>query len=168
MFSGAQKWKQEHKLPPKIKGACVKWDVKKGFGFLKRTDGLPDLYVHQRDVQKKGFRSLLEGEEVEFGVAAMDDGRLHAIRVTGPGGVDVKGMPNKRDQSDSEESDDDDAAGGASKGAKAGASADAAPVPVAKPKAALAFVPRVVARPKPPVKQKPKPPAPAAPPAPPP
>lgn len=124
------------------------------------------MYVHQRDVKKAGFRSLLEGEAVEFDVGAMDDGRLHAIRVTGPLGVDVKGAPHNRDDSD----DDEDSKAAASSADKPESSAAAAAAPPAKPKAAMAFVPRVVARPKPAVKPKPKPKpaaAAAAPPAPP-
>ena len=75
--SWAQKWKEEQKKPKKLTGTCAKFS-KKGFGFIKRDDGQADLYVHQRDVKKEGFRSLLEGEKLEFDVGAMDDGRLHA------------------------------------------------------------------------------------------
>ena len=117
--------------------------------------------MHQRDVKKEGFRSLLEGEKLEFDVAAMDDGRLHAVRVTGPGGADVQGMSRKELSSDEEEEEDTRGAGG--KAAKPAADAAAKPKPYLKP----AFMPRAVARPKPPVKPKPKPPAPTAPPAPP-
>jgi CspA family cold shock protein len=72
----AEKWKAEKERPKKLKGSCAKWIVAKGFGFIKREDGLPDLYCHQREVSKQGFRSLREGEPLEFDVEAMQDGRL--------------------------------------------------------------------------------------------
>ncbi len=46
----------------------VKWFSKeKGYGFIKRSDG-PDVFVHHTSIQGQGFRSLEEGEEVEFDV----------------------------------------------------------------------------------------------------
>ncbi len=46
----------------------VKWFSKeKGYGFIKRADG-PDVFVHHTSIQGQGFRSLEEGEEVEFEV----------------------------------------------------------------------------------------------------
>lgn len=152
----AQKWKETQKAPPKLTGVCVKWNTK-GFGFVKRDDSEPDLYVHQRDVQKSGFRSLQEGERLEFDVGAMDDGRLHAVRVTGPGGVDVQGQPKpSRDDSDDDDEPSSRGAGGKMKQPESAAKS-------AKPYAKPAFLPRVVARPKPPP-PKPKPAASAAPP----
>jgi cold shock protein len=74
----AEKWKAEKERPKKLKGWCAKWIVAKGFGFIKREDGLPDLYCHQREVSRQGFRSLQEGESLEFDVEAMADGRLQA------------------------------------------------------------------------------------------
>ena len=45
----------------------VKWfDVKKGFGFIRRDDGGEDIFVHHSDVDMKGFRQLNENERVEF------------------------------------------------------------------------------------------------------
>ena len=47
----------------------VKWfNNKKGYGFISR-DGAPDVFVHYSAIQGSGFRSLTEGQAVEFDVA---------------------------------------------------------------------------------------------------
>jgi CspA family cold shock protein len=44
----------------------VKWfDSRKGFGFIESEEG-SDVFVHYTDIQDEGFRSLDEGQEVEF------------------------------------------------------------------------------------------------------
>ena len=46
----------------------VKWfNDAKGFGFIVRDNG-PDLFVHHTAIVAEGFRSLAEGQEVEFDV----------------------------------------------------------------------------------------------------
>ncbi len=46
----------------------VKWfDNQKGYGFIEREEG-EDVFVHYNDVQGEGYRSLREGEKVEFDV----------------------------------------------------------------------------------------------------
>lgn len=46
----------------------VKWfDEKKGFGFIERSDG-SDVFVHFRAITGQGFKTLTEGQEVEFEV----------------------------------------------------------------------------------------------------
>ncbi len=45
----------------------VKWfNDKKGFGFIVNPDLNGDIFVHFSAIQAEGFRSLKEGEEVEF------------------------------------------------------------------------------------------------------
>jgi len=48
------------------------------------------LTVHQSEIQTDGFRSLSEGERVEFEITT-DQGRSKAVRVTGPNGGPVQG-----------------------------------------------------------------------------
>jgi len=45
----------------------VKWfDSKKGYGFIKGPDDGHDIFVHYTSIEGEGFRSLKNGESVEF------------------------------------------------------------------------------------------------------
>ncbi|MFQ5888657.1 MAG: cold-shock protein [Gemmatimonadota bacterium] len=47
----------------------VKWfDDAKGFGFITRDDGQKDCFVHHSAIQSAGFKSLSEGDIVQFDV----------------------------------------------------------------------------------------------------
>ena len=74
---------------------AVKWfNAEKGFGFIAPASGGEDLFVHQSAIHAPGFRSLMEGEEVEF--KAVEDeqrGKMKAVDVTGPEGDFVQGAP---------------------------------------------------------------------------
>lgn len=50
------------------KTGTVKWfDDQKGFGFLAQAEG-EDVFVHQSAIMSEGFRSLTEGDQVEFSI----------------------------------------------------------------------------------------------------
>ena len=70
----------------------VKWfDAQKGYGFIER-EGLKDVFVHFSVIQEQGYKSLTDGEEVEYELAETDRGpqarnvqRLHAqVALAGP------------------------------------------------------------------------------------
>lgn len=59
----------------------VKWfNASKGFGFIERQSG-PDVFVHYTAIQTDGYRSLQEGQQVEFSIEQGPKG-LQAARVT--------------------------------------------------------------------------------------
>ncbi|XP_071997982.1 protein lin-28 homolog B isoform X2 [Engystomops pustulosus] len=73
-------------------GHCKWFNVRMGFGFISMTsrEGSPlenpvDVFVHQSKLYMEGFRSLKEGELVEFTFKKCSKG-LESLRVTGPGG----------------------------------------------------------------------------------
>lgn len=52
----------------------VKWfNAEKGFGFITTEEG-KDVFAHFSQIQKDGFKSLEEGEEVEFDVVEGEKG----------------------------------------------------------------------------------------------
>merc|ERR1719189_3294457 len=77
----------------RAKGVCKRFNNEKGFGFIACDDGSGDVFVHQTEVYADGYRSLAEGEPLEFDIQIQDDGRRKAINVTGPNGAFVKGQP---------------------------------------------------------------------------
>ena len=52
----------------------VKWfNAEKGFGFITTEEG-NDVFVHFSQIEKEGFKTLEEGEEVEFNVVEGEKG----------------------------------------------------------------------------------------------
>lgn len=61
----------------------VKWfNDQKGYGFITRDDS-PDVFVHHSAIQMDGFRTLREGEEVQFELLESPKG-LQAVNVSRP------------------------------------------------------------------------------------
>jgi CspA family cold shock protein len=62
----------------------VKWfNDAKGFGFISRDQGGTDLFVHFREIQSQGFKSLAEGQKVSFtatqGQKGLQASQVHVI-----------------------------------------------------------------------------------------
>ena len=52
----------------------VKWfNATKGFGFIERDEG-DDVFVHYRAINAKGYRSLEEGQKVDFTITQSNKG----------------------------------------------------------------------------------------------
>lgn len=52
----------------------VKWfSAEKGYGFLTQDDG-PDVFVHHTEIEGDGFKTLNQGERVEFEIEEEDKG----------------------------------------------------------------------------------------------
>jgi CspA family cold shock protein len=52
----------------------VKWfNESKGYGFIEQEDG-PDVFVHYSAIEDQGFKTLSEGQEVEFDMKQGDKG----------------------------------------------------------------------------------------------
>lgn len=66
-------------------GGNVKWfDSKKGYGFIVGPDGR-DVFVHYTSIEGNGFRSLKEGERVEYELLETAKGLAAAhVRVAQP------------------------------------------------------------------------------------
>lgn len=60
----------------------VKWfNAEKGYGFIARDDEGGDVFVHQSAIQTEGYRTLQEGQRVQF-VLEQDPKGLRAANVT--------------------------------------------------------------------------------------
>lgn len=49
-------------------GTVKFFNAQKGYGFISREDG-PDVFVHFSNIEGSGYRSLDEGQQVEFDIA---------------------------------------------------------------------------------------------------
>jgi CspA family cold shock protein len=60
----------------------VKWfSDEKGFGFIEQENG-QDVFVHHSSIKMEGFRSISEGQEVEFEIEQSDRGpRATNVRI---------------------------------------------------------------------------------------
>jgi CspA family cold shock protein len=63
----------------RMQGQVDWFDEAKGFGFIKGDDG-NDVFVHFSEVDRQGFKTLHQGERVEY-ETRKDDGGPKAVRV---------------------------------------------------------------------------------------
>ena len=57
------------------KQGTVKWfNDAKGFGFIAPSDGGNDLFVHMSEIQMEGFKTLNEGQSVDYNEGQSDKG----------------------------------------------------------------------------------------------
>jgi len=60
----------------------VKWfSDEKGYGFIENVDGSEDVFVHYSEIVGDGFRTLEEGNVVEFEIVDGRGGKLQASKV---------------------------------------------------------------------------------------
>ena len=62
-----------------MRGDVIRWDDVRGYGFVKRDDGGPDIFVHQTHLLMDGHRTLEVGQRVEF--EEKSGKRLEAVQV---------------------------------------------------------------------------------------
>ncbi|XP_060916270.1 protein lin-28 homolog A-like [Labrus mixtus] len=91
----------EEEVVARGSGVCKWFNVRMGFGFLSMSsrDGAPleeplDVFVHQSKLHMEGFRSLREGEPVEFTFKKSSKG-LESLLVTGPNGAPCLGSERR-------------------------------------------------------------------------
>ena len=76
-----------------MRGPTARVPSRVASALSSEAGGGGDVFVHQTQIYARGFRSLAEGEEVEYEVELDESGRQRAISVTGPEGDYVQGAP---------------------------------------------------------------------------
>ena len=80
---------------------CVRRRRARADGFIALEGEDRDVFVHQSDIYAPGFRSLAEGEKLEFRlVTDPKTGKVKAVDVTGPDGAYVQGAPRQEGYDD--------------------------------------------------------------------
>ena len=64
----------------RLTGTVAWFNNGKGFGFVSREGG-PDVFCHFSSIESDGYKSLKEGDKVEFSVVQGETGRLQTERV---------------------------------------------------------------------------------------
>lgn len=65
----------------RLTGTCRWFDSKRGYGFVVSDSDGSDFFVHQTAIQCDGFRKLVEGQPVSFGLTQDETGRTKASEV---------------------------------------------------------------------------------------
>jgi len=80
----------------RVTGSVKFYSTEKGYGFISPDDGSDDIFVHFTNIQMDGFKSLGDGEAVEYeSVFDAAKGKTSAVNVTGPGGAQLQGNGGK-------------------------------------------------------------------------
>lgn len=116
---------------PERRNGTVKWfNSSKGFGYIVDDTG-NEIFAHQSNIMADGYRTLGEGERVEFSIGIDTQDRRKAVKITGLNGGPVVGDqrgPRGGRRSDFRGGDDsdrhDDKRGGGGDGDKGGERGD--------------------------------------------
>ncbi len=58
-----------------VKTGTVKWfNASKGYGFITPSDGDKDLFVHMSEIQMEGFKTLNDGQSVDYIAGSTEKG----------------------------------------------------------------------------------------------
>ena len=58
-----------------VKTGTVKWfNASKGYGFITPSDGDKDLFVHMSEIQMDGFKTLNDGQSVDYNEGTSEKG----------------------------------------------------------------------------------------------
>lgn len=68
-------------MSEKMMGMVKFFNADKGFGFISPSDGTEDIYVHYSVLQNIGFKTLEEGQKVEFTVKPSQKFGRQAVNV---------------------------------------------------------------------------------------
>ncbi len=69
----------------KATGTVKFFNAMKGFGFVQRDDGQPDVFVHISAVERAGLHDLNEGDKIEFDIEVDARGKYAAVNLTAMG-----------------------------------------------------------------------------------
>lgn len=63
------------------KGKCIFFSAERGFGFLSKDMGGPDVFCHFSNLEMDGYKKLDKGDRVEFDIEDGPNGKPQAVRV---------------------------------------------------------------------------------------
>ena len=62
-------------MSEEVKQGTVKWfNNTKGFGFIEPSEGGKDLFVHMSEIKMEGFKTLKDGQSVEYSEGSSEKG----------------------------------------------------------------------------------------------
>ena len=62
-------------------GTCLNFSAAKGYGFLSRDEGGPDVFCHFSAIQIEGYKKLIAGQRVSFNIETGPKGKPQACNV---------------------------------------------------------------------------------------